>query len=87
MAQQSRSKVFVALNDKVIINPSPDHAQWWVLYASKNSNRQLSFDLHPNKRQHALTFTEPGEFVVTSVKKNSSGQVAQFKRTLTFIVN
>jgi len=87
IAMQGKSNVTFALNDKIIINSSPDSSQWWMVYGGKKSKTQLIFELYENNRQQILTFKEAGEFTVTTVKKSSSGQIAPFSRTLTFIVN
>lgn len=87
LAQQGQSTIVISVNDKIIVNASADRHEWWVLYAGKNTNKSLSFDLYNNKRQHTLTFSQPGEYEVTTIKKSSTGQLAQFRRTLTFVVN
>lgn len=86
IANKGEAIISVSQNDKLIVNSAADSQSWWKMTPDKNAAQHLSFELHKNKRQHTLTFDKKGEFTVTSVKKDSSGQRAQFSRVLTFVV-
>ena len=87
IVNNSQQTIAVRQGDTLVINSMRNALQWWQMTPDKNASQHLSFKLYNNKRQHTLTFEKKGEFTVTNTKKHASGQGAQFRRVLTFVVD
>ena len=73
--------------DKVVINSHSKTDPWWIIYPGKNAHKHLEIKAHPNQRQYSLMFNQPGEYRITGTQKTASGEMANFTRSLTFVVN
>jgi hypothetical protein len=84
---QSSEKFTLSVNDEVVINSHSKTDPWWIIYPGKNAHKHLKIKAHPNQRQYSLMFNQPGEYRITGTQKTASGEMANFTRSLTFVVN